>query len=354
MARLPAACLMAWAALGAARTAHAGGVGAEVSAGATEATAESPRTAYLANLVNGTVDLAETFSLRLDAAFTHLTAEGGPSGGDIFRFALYGDWYPTPHLAFGTQGNYSPRSETRAWTQVYFMDAARDRVDRADALLVSDTSSYGFGLDAEYDTAGESALETVVGLGADVLVYETGQRIAKAQTADGVEVTPFRIAEYCRPNPCPPELEAVLAGTGSGAIDQLKLSATLIETLFQDTDLGVRGAYYLYRSEEGAGFFSLASFGRGAPAGEVVVAPLRFTVRPSVVQRFGPFQVGLWSEYGQYVPGQGYHVIVGLKLQHRFTRSWKAWLGGTGQHDVVGSGGTMLTTSASLGARLTF
>ncbi|MGZ6123811.1 MAG: hypothetical protein ACXWLR_02570, partial [Myxococcales bacterium] len=80
------------------------------------------------------------------------------------------------------------------------------------------------------------------------------------------------------------------------------------------------------------GYFGVASLGQGAG---LPIAPLRYLVRPEVLHRFGDFSAKLWLQTGEYVAGTGQSTAaVGLKLQYRFSKAFRAWVTASGQRDV--------------------
>ena len=103
------------------------------------------------------------------------------------------------------------------------------------------------------------------------------------------------------------------------------------------------------------GYFSIASIGRSVSLGNgVPAAPLQYSVRPDLSQKFGAFSVGIWYQYGQYVPGDGYGHSAGLKLQYKISKAIKVWASGTWQDDVDAQRNAQVSNTLALGARYTF
>src|SRR5262249_2240661 len=143
-------------------------------------------------------------------------------------------------------------------------------------------------------------------------------------SADSVRAYCARVplAKGCR------QLNALFRARASD-INQFKLSALVSETFALDTDVTLSGAYYFYDQDPTqASYFTIAAFGPTGLGGGVAIAPLRFTFRPDVTHRFGRFSVNLWYQYLKYVPGEGYGNCLGLKLQYKFSKAFKAWISG--------------------------
>ena len=141
---------------------------------------------------------------------------------------------------------------------------------------------------------------------------------------------------YCQAHPriknCGQALLTALQATPV-TLDSERLSANVTATLFTDTDVTLSGDYYLYEQDPTqVAFFTLVAAGRGAG---VPIAPLRYEVRPEVVHRFGDLSARLWFEAGEYVTGTGQSTAgVGLKLQYKFTKTFRSWVILSGQRDV--------------------
>jgi hypothetical protein len=129
-------------------------------------------------------------------------------------------------------------------------------------------------------------------------------------------------------------------------------------TFAADTDVRLFGSYYAYEQDPSqVGYFSVGSAGREQIAGGsgVPIAPLRYLVRPEVVERLGDFSVRLWVQGGRYVAGTAQTTrSAGLKLQYKFTNAFKMWATATGQRDVDSDGAISSTWGGTLGAGYKF
>jgi hypothetical protein len=88
------------------------------------------------------------------------------------------------------------------------------------------------------------------------------------------------------------------------------------------------------------GFASVGTVGRTANASDgAPIAPLQYTVMPSLVHRWGGLMALASVTYGRYVDGEGYNLATGLRLQYRFKldagRRLKLWSKLGGSRDVV-------------------
>src|SRR2546425_78511 len=210
----------------------------------------------------------------------------------------------------------------------------------ADALVRSQTSQAGGTFNVSWETTGNSALEWSYGAGVEYSHYDVDQNVSRVRLADGTTVTSATLRQdttaYCQAHPlirnCGQALLTALRATPV-TLDSERLSANLTATVFTNTDVTLSGDYYVYEQNPAqVGFFTLVAAGRAAG---VPIAPLRYQVRPEVVERFGDFSAKLWVEAGQYVAGTGQGTAgAGLKLQYKFTKTFRSWAEVSGQRDV--------------------
>jgi hypothetical protein len=194
------------------------------------------------------------------------------------------------------------------------------------------TSSFGFGLGAEYDTAGDSDAESVLGLAVGTTAYSTTQR---ARIGKGAA--------------------RVLGPAQASSLLQWRVTASCTETLFEDSDLGISASYYLYsRDPTQSGLYGPAVLGRVAPGDGIPIEPLQYSLRPNLAHRFGPLRFSAYGQLGHYFGGEGWSWIGGLKLRYRFSDMVAAWLSGNLQQDDYASGDDLRILWASAGARLVF
>jgi hypothetical protein len=295
----------------------------ELTVGSLGATSAAPAAPYFSNRLGGSVDASETVSLRLDTILTHYSRTPDRSADNIFQFVVGGTWEPDDHVSIDVDGNISPPSTTTTLAPATTGAPAGRYKER--------TSSVGAVISAAYDTAGESDLESAIDLTGGVTSYSTTQR----QRA----VAGLRAA----------------GPTASVALVQWRGAVGVTETLFRNTDVGLVGTYYAYNADPtDTGYYGAQVFGRGAVMDGIPLEPLRYSVRPIVVQRFGDLQIRASFQYGAHVDGAGYGIFGGLKGQYRFSHAVKAWIAAYHGRDIDGSGSGENIDWGSVGAMLYF
>ena len=340
----------------AAAGARASSVSNEVSSNSTQATETNPRSGNLADALNASFDLSDNWALNAGAT---LTAEGqtpaqqrgafGSSGSAVTSFSLGLDWQPTDAWSTGISFDFSPESTQFTGTQVQVSAAGT----AADALLESKSSSFEAGLDASYDTSGDSRLEWSFSGGLSTTHLSTDQRITRVRAKGGGASTPQQIKDYCAGHKCSTALLAALRAQAV-TLDSQKLNAAVTAILDKNTDLTLSGDYYLYDQDPTqVGYYSLARVGRVGNG--LNIAPVQFSLRPEVTHRFGDFSAKVWVQGGKYVAGGGQSTAsVGLKLQYKFTKAFKLWGTASGQHDVDEQSNSTNSSSVSIGAGYRF
>jgi hypothetical protein len=234
---------------------------------------------------------------------------------------------PTDHLAFDASGFVSPQSIT--------VEHGVQVSETSKGSVRDKTSSFGFDVGAEYDTAGATNAESAIELSVGASSYSTTQavRVRNAKLSTG---------------------SARLGAPEEAALVQWRADANFIETLFEDTDVSLLGTYYLYnRATAATGYYGASVFGRSVDDG-IPVAPLQYSVRPSLTQRFGALQLRAYAQYGAYRYG-GSSLGAGLKAQYKFTSALRAWLAANLQRDRGDATGIAVDfLSASIGLRFLF
>ena len=335
------AALLAAAATGA----SASNVTDEASANSSQATATNPRSATFTDSLKTTLDLSPAFALRLGAALTLESptpaasrAQFGESGTPTTQLTGGLDWSASEGVTLGLNLEASPQSTQFAGTPVTLRDPNGTETS-GDALVRSQVSELGAGLDLSWDSNGTSDLEWAAEGGVSYSHYDIDQTIPRVRIGTTtVSSTTLRqqTTAYCQAHPgiknCGRALLTALRASPLQE-DFERLSASTTATLFQDTDLTLGGDYYVYQEDPSqVGYYGLASAGRGAG---MPIAPLRFLVRPEVLHRFGDFSARLWVQAGRFMPGTGASTAaIGTKLQYKISRAWRIWLSLSGERDV--------------------
>ena len=335
----------------------------ELGVGTSQASPRNPRTGFIYDRISGVADASDVISLRFDLALTHDDAtkptQGalfGNTGGNIFAAAFGVDWTPSEHVPLAFEIDVSPKSTSSSDAAVTF-DVGTTSTN-ADALLRATSSSIGFLINAGYETAGDSDFESGLNSSFSLTHYSTTQILTEIATGSG-PVDRQQVIAYCTRTQnlgkgcrqLGPALRAQPAD-----LNQFKLSASFTQTIFEHTDLTLGGAYYFYDKDPSqVGYFSIAAIGRSVSLGNgVPAAPLQYSIRPDLLQKFGAFSVGIWYQYGQYVPGDGYGHSAGLKLQYKINKAIKIWASGTWQDDVDAQNNAQISTTVALGGRYSF
>jgi hypothetical protein len=338
----------------------ADGVGNEVTAGSSEAAADGASTTFISNRLWGTADIHDAVTVRAEGSFTRDASSSrgfDDRGGNIYRLVTSVDFYPSDHVAIGVEGSYSPPTSTTSLSTVPLARPGGDVAAEGRAEVLSRSSTWSAGADIEYDSAGDSSFEWVVGTGVGVHTYSSFQQLGDVFNAVGGMVEPGLVIAQCGDMvECSDEVAAAMAGMAE-TVHQVKMSATGMATIATDTDAGVTGSYSLYTADPTElGFFRLAALGRDQVLGEGTPhAPVRFTARPNVAHRIGRVQLGSWFEYARYVADEGDALALGLRVQVR-VGGFRIWCAGVGQHDRGGGpdGAPLRGGSLSLGARVRF
>jgi hypothetical protein len=320
-----------------AAAAHASSVTDELGVNSSQVTGNNPRTGYLSDSLNASFDLSDQWALNAGILLTlesrtPAAARGafGTSASTVASLNAGVDWSANDNWTLGTIFDVSPQSTMYAGTQVQVTAAGDD----ANALLRSTTSSWDGSFDLSYDTAGESNLEWSFSADYTRAHLGTDQAITRVRTAKGVDSTTQSIRDYCATHKCPRELLLALRPQTGVSLDSNKISLGATATVFRNTDLTLVGDYYGYDQDPAAvGYFSVASVGRVGQG--VPIAPLQYLIRAEMVQRIGGFSARLWLQGGKYEEGTGENTKgLGLKLQYKFNKAWRAWATLSGQSDV--------------------
>lgn len=311
--------LSALVVLGLEPLARANDVSDELTVGALSSSTFRTSSPFMSDRLETTLDPTEKLSLSAEGTFTRYFKENRVPAENIFQFSLAGDYEPNDHWSFGIDGRASPPSTAVSPTPA--------------GPVRSRTSLLGAGLSVEYDTVGEDdprppdqrKFETVVESSLALTEYSTTQR-------------------------------SRVAGTSSPAsLTQLRVSAGVTEVFWRTTETGMFASYYAYSSDPtSTGYFGASVFGRESVSEGLPLEPLRWSLRPSVRQRFGVLHLGAYVQYGRYVGDAGWNGVVGLKAQIKASLAWRIWASANLQRDVESTGERLLIPWASIGARVVF
>ncbi len=341
----------------------------ELSVGSTQSTQENPRAGSVSDSLNANFELSDQFSLAAGAVLTLEGATPAPArrqfstnGSAITLFSLGLDWDPNDHVSTGVVLDFSPASDQQIGTQLTVTDA-NNTTQPLSVLLGAKSSNSAIAFDVGYDTAGESDLEWSFTAGATASHYTTTQKLDQAYLRDtGNPYDPAQIRTYCAAHrkgkgACSAAIYQVLKGQ-EATLDSVRGSVVLTSTISTDTDLSLGGDLYAYSQDPGTvGIFSVGNTGRQTISGGagVPIAPLRYTVRPEVLHRFGDLSVKLWVQAGEYASGTAQTTAgLGAKVQYKFSKTFKMWVTAGGQKDVDSTGTDSNSGSLALGAGYRF
>jgi hypothetical protein len=309
-----------------ARVAHANDVADEVTLGRI-AQKGATTTGYWSDRLDGSIDLSDEVALDAVAGVTHYASTPGERTGDIFQLGLGGVWQPSEHIVLDANLFLSPQSASVS--RGVQLTAAKKSAVR------DKTSTFGFSLGGEYDTAGDTDAESAIGLSVGATSYQTTQAT--------------------RPRPSAKQPQPMFGAPEQSALVQWRAIASFTETLYEDTDLGVSGTYYFYsRDPTQSGYYGATVFGRGAIDDGIPIEPLDYSIRPTVAHRFGLLRLSGYFQGGHYHSGEGSSYIGGTRFQYKFSRAVRAWLAGGLQVDSYSTGGDVRILWASAGARIVF
>ncbi|HLL52441.1 MAG TPA: hypothetical protein VK447_02785 [Myxococcaceae bacterium] len=343
-------------------------VSTELTLGANQRTQQNPRSGFLSDTVTGVAELSEQVSLNAVVGLTRdnatqvqsgsVFAEHVPRGGTILNGSVGADWLPSERWTLGAAVDVSPRSTTYSDTTVLFEENLTGRTAEADALLRTVSSSFGLAAFAGWMTGGESDVETAVDGSASLTRFATTQSVVGIQTPRG-PVSAQQVQNHCARATTAAQraqcrlLQAALEARPS-ALAQLRFTAGLTETLFANTDVGLSASVYVYdKDPTEVGYFSVLAVGRTVSLGNgFPLAPLRFSVRPSVMHRFGDFWLDGAYQFGRYVDDLGATHALSVRAQYRLGKAWRVWLRAGGTADVDADG--QATRSATLGGGVRF
>jgi hypothetical protein len=219
------------------------------------------------------------------------------------------------------------------------------------ATIHTTSSSVGALLMATYATHGDSRWEHQVTF---------ASQFTRFGVAETVQVNKLLAADFDRFCANHLEVDACRVRTQpqNASLYQEKLSLGYIATLFGNNDVGLEFSYFIYDHDPTeTGFYSVAVLGRTISLGDTpnAIAPVQWSLKPSYAHRFGEkVTLKLWAQYGQYVPGQGYDLAAGAKLELKLTHHWKLYVLGQGQRDIDAQNNVVGQGSGIFGVTYTF
>jgi hypothetical protein len=307
-------------------TVFAHDVSDELTIGRLKMSNDKLATPYESDRARASLEPSDFLAFDLGASATHYGATAQASATNIFQLMLGSSYTPSDHLALDVDAFVSPPSTS--------VERGLQVTESNKGAVRDKTSTLGFDLGAEYDTAGDTNAESVLGLNLGATSYSTTQAVRLRRT---------KLAQ-AQPKFGAPEPASLL---------QWRADANFTETLYTDTDVSLTGTYYIYnRDTAQSGYYGESVFGRLIGDG-IPIAPMQYAIRPSLTHRFGALSLRGFFQYADYRSGEGTSVLVGLKAQYKFSKALRAFLSANVQHDQL-TDGAFDIVSGSIGLRVVF
>jgi hypothetical protein len=311
----------------------------------TRPTADNPRSGALGVNLAGVATISEAVDLSAQLSYTRELATSSATthspGSNAFAGKVGVDLSLGTHLtlSFGVEGG--PAATSQSATTVTITAPRTGKTTSNDVVLEATNTFYGVSLLGSWDTAGDSALEWSFLLGGQVDRFVTEQQLKGNAT----------LTSTCAA--APNLRRCSLLTPQDSALVQGVLTAGVLATLFDDTDLSFDFAWYLYDQDPNdVGYYTVGVASRSFSAGTgVPVAPLAYRLKPQVAHRFGRLTGKLWYSYGRYQGLTGSVHAVGTRWQYRFPGGISVFGTASWQRDVAFDNTPSDSGSAVLGVK---
>jgi hypothetical protein len=310
------ALLLAWTAP---RVARATDVSDELSAGALGSGGLGRAAPFVSDRLGGAFDVNEALSFSADATFTRYFQAKDAYGENILQLDAASDYSFDDHWSIGADIRGSPPSTAKVPDPVDSTKTDRYR-----------SSLLGGGASVEYDTAGEGPLETIADSYLGLTAFRTTQlgQVVPTERGQAVKHTPSSLLQW-------------------------RGSLGVTEVLWQDTEAGLTGTYYLYSDDPvGSGYEGPSVFGRGGVSEGAPLEPLRWSLRATVHQRFGVLRLGAYVQYGRFVGDTGFSAVAALKAQLKASDDLRLWAQFGFQRDGAEGESSLSIPWGSIGVRV--
>jgi hypothetical protein len=326
----------------------------EISTGASVSAATTPSLGWIANRLAGAWDATSRWQLRIALDATRVMAPEGEESNTIFNTSATAEVAIDSHWTTSLTAGGSPASTTHSSATILDDTLPGDQGE-AVAQLAARSSVMSIGAALEYDTAGSSDHETSGSISVGATHFQSIQAITSIIDPDGQMLTPREVSEHCASRSCSSELRSALSPKDT-QLTQLVIGASVLHTFEGTGDLGLSASYYMYDADPTQlGYYSLATLGRGNLGNGVSIAPLRYTVTPTIGDRWGPLSGTLAVTYGLYVRDVSYEVTTSLRVQYKLkldgAARLKLYSSLTGSRGADPDGNTITSMSLALGAK---
>lgn len=308
-----------------------------------------------ANLT-GSYDWTDDFSLDLGLAVTRPVPEKATAassdvskGGTAVNVSTGASYTLGDHWFFLGAVNFSPASESLSSSTIT-ADGKKGTAS-VDALVRSTSAAEGVLLSPSWETAGDSDYETAVTLSLNGTHLVTSQKVVEASGADAKNSLALQtlINDCTTKRATSQKCKRLTAGATS--INSLSVGVAVTEKLFTNNEVTLGGTYYLYDKDPNeAGYFSLASQGKGTQAGAraidgkganvawgtgVALAPSLWAGSLGFMHKFGDFKLTLNGGLGGYVDDGGATRSLTLKAGYKITSEWRVLAALSAQRDIA-------------------
>lgn len=348
------------------RGAAADSVTAEVGGGESKPTPSIQASFSEYQKLAGRYDASETLHLSGSLRLTH-DFLGARTPGTTLRTGS--DWILlavmdvsadlSKHWSAGLQGTGLPPSP-RDIASPFTYPAGRAS-QQSTAIIKTTSANIGGTVDVQYDTFDEDgparAVDGSFGLSLGYAHFATAQKMT-AFDAPGGAVTTESFVKSCGATQtllCDTVSNSV--GTSTATLEQLRVGATLVGTIYDRTDLTLDAGYYAYSASDpdAVGFFTFAP-ARGATAATygsgLPLLPPRYSIRPELGHTWTKFSLRAWYQFTDYTAADSIGHAVGGKAQ-LIAGSWRIYTTGSYRADLL-SGTAAHTWTLGLGVTRAF
>jgi hypothetical protein len=302
------------ASLGAASRAQAHELADELTVG--ELSAGSLRTAYIADQLEGVLELSDQWFISAAAGLTHLAPTSTLHTADIPHYLLGLGFESNDQLEINLAVSYSPTSS--------LLENSGDVSEPW--LLRLDSRSLGLLLTAAYATGQKRDLEAKVEGEVGISHYDS----ERAQYYDITGALPT-------------------SANASSSLTQGHLALTVTTSLFRHTDIAASGAYYGYLGNYQQSDGQNIILANGLP-----LEPLRDALRATITEHLGKLAIGGHIQHADYVSDLGGSWSGGVKGELPIVEAIELSLSAEYQHAVFADGTRWSVLGVSLGASYAF
>jgi hypothetical protein len=307
-------------------------VGAEVGTGQTKASPDTPTSSFFYQRATGrwspsdSFDLAASFRATEDLARSPDTGSTYATSGDaVFFGALDATWDFVKNWNASLGVNGSPKATRDVAVANPLATAGQD----PNALVRAKTSSVGAIAEAGYDSFDLDHVHD-----ADI----------------AVDVSAGLTGFFTEQETLAPADAAAQLGKAKASLTQTRLGGTTTLTLFENTDLGLDGAYYIYNDKNPGDVGTFVTGLQNAWGAGLPMLPPRWTLRPEAAERIGRVTLRAFYQYADLAVDGGTGHTVGGKIQIAI-QNVKLFVTGSYRSDIF-SEGTAATWSAGAGFSL--